>query len=116
MSYSHTTRAALRTQLAARLGDASNVRWTSAELNRTINEGLRVWQAMSQFARARGSFVTTSGTAFYDLAPNVRDADLILARTVTDRQIADEIADHLIESFNGSYVYTGTEQFTGDEI
>jgi hypothetical protein len=118
LSYSHTTRAALRTQLATRLSDSDNVHWTATELNRILNESLRVFNAMAQLYRARGSFSTTPGAAFYDLATTVEDVDgnLLLARSVTDRDLADEIADALIESFDGSYVYSGSEQFTGDEI
>lgn len=107
MPYSNTTRAQLRSLLAQRLGDTSNVFWPVAELNRVIDESLRTFGAYSSYWRERGTFVTTVGTPFYDITTKLPS---LLAYTVTDADVVASIQDALMESV------APTEMFTTAEI
>ncbi len=116
MAYAHTTFAALKTQLASRLADASKVFWTDSEMGNAIKEALRFRGAVTCAWRERGTFNTTAGTAFYDLPTQLPTQ---LAYTVTDRDLTQEIQDALIEpritSANG-WTWTGTDQFILSDV
>ncbi len=116
MPYSTTTLSAAKTALAARLSDPSKVFYTDTELGNYIKEALRTWGACAMYWRDRGTFNTTSGTAFYDLAELLTSGDgtLIVNRTITNREIVNDLERHLIEPVTSDWVtgWGGSEQFT----
>ncbi len=98
--------------LAARLEDPARVHWTTAELQRYINEALRTWSAYTQYYRSREDFTSTPFQAFYDLPtviPTTR------AYTVTDVDLVLDIEYMLMEPPTPA-AWTGTEQFTLEDI
>lgn len=117
MSYTHTTQAAAKTILKARLDDASGVFYTDTEIGYAIVEALRMWNAITGHDRASGTFNTSAGTVFYDLSSVLVDgaAAKLRDRTVRDRRLVEEIQYHLIEAV-GATSWTGTDQFTLPQI
>lgn len=110
MAYSHTTRSAARSQLAGLLHDTGNVHWTSAELDVWLDEAIRTWAVVAHYWRERGTFSTSSGTAFYDLESELSPSTL-RGQIVTDTNLVRDIQYHLLEPATGTS-WTGSEQFT----
>ena len=61
MGYTHTTKAQLRAQLAARLHDTSMVYFVSAELDCYLAESLRTWNVLTAYWREQASFNNMHG-------------------------------------------------------
>jgi hypothetical protein len=105
-SYSHTTFAQLKTQLAGRLGDPGKTFWTDDELGLYIQEALRTWGSTALYWKDRDILETVSDQAFYDisslstLAPSLQDVD-----------VARIVEHHLLEPLSTT-TWTGTEQFS----
>lgn len=120
MAYSHTSLAGLKAQLSSRLGDALKTFWVDIELGLVLSEAIRTFGLLSAFWRERGTLVTSSGTAFYDIATNLDNGqptnNNILSYTVTDRDLVQQIQYHLLESASSQSSWTGTEMFTLDDI
>lgn len=111
MAYSHTTLAQLKTRLASRLGDSSNVFWLSAELDDYIAEALYTWGSLSAFWRDKSlSMPTVSGTPFYSLSDNSAFAGLT-DYTITDADIIRIAQYHLLEPATPTS-WSGTDMFT----
>jgi hypothetical protein len=119
MAYTHITFGAAKTLLAVRLSDPSKVFWTDAELGFALIEAKRMWNAITLYDREQGQFVTSDGTAFYDLRTSLislSDGTTALrGETVRDRALVSEIEYHLIEPQSFSS-WTGTDQFTLSQI
>ncbi len=113
MAYTHTTRAVLRGYLADRLGDASNVFWSTTELNLWINEAMRTWAAASGYWREQASFNTAAGTTFYALQTSL---STLLGFSITDRNLIESIQYHLLEDATSQSVWNGTEMYDLDEV
>lgn len=113
MPYTHTTWADLRTALSLRLGDANQTFWVVSELTSLLYEAIRTFGLCSGFWRERGSFATTSGTAFYDITTEIPS---LLGYTVTDRDIIKSLQYHLLESATSQAAWSGTEMFTLDDL
>lgn len=111
MPYTHTTLASAKTQLAALLNDPSKVHWKDAELGVYIQEAMRTWGALTAYWRVRGTFATTAGTAFYDLATSL---PALLGYAVTDTAIVQAIEYHLLET--ATVPWTGTDHFNLTEV
>ncbi len=117
MAYSHTTFAQLKTRLSQRLGDEAKVFWVDVELGLYIIEALRMWGALTGYWREKGTFSTVQGTAFYDLGPLLTNgSDLLLSRTVTDRNTIQLMQYHLLEAATSQSVWNGTDMFTLDDL
>lgn len=84
MSYSHTTRGQLRTQLQTRLGVPNDPQWTTAELNLYIADTISKWGLLVGSNRARGQFHTTPNVALYDIYAQA-ELDALIGFTRTDR-------------------------------
>lgn len=92
--------------LQNRLDDANGVHWTTTELQRYMQEGLRTLSAYTQRYRDRGTFSTSASQPFYDLPtllPSLR------AYTVTSQDLVYDIEYALMEP--PGLAWTGTEQF-----
>lgn len=115
MPYGHISYVQFRQQLAARLSDSSNIFWTDAELKQWSLEALRCWGAHSNYWRERGTFVTAANTPFYDISSASAQMSSLLADTVTDQDLVQQIQYHLMEPPNAT-TWTGSEQFTYAEV
>jgi len=113
VAYAQVTRSALATEILEALGTGASTYWATSEVNRTINEALLYWGALTSYWRERGTFNTVANTAFYDLNtqfPTLRP------RTITMGEIAREIQYHLLEPANGVAGTGMTVQFTVGQI
>jgi hypothetical protein len=120
MSYSHTTLAQFKTQLANRLDYGSKIYWTDTELGLLCNEALQLLGVAALYFRDRVTFPTVSGQAFYDIKTAQNGvAETPLQRSITDRQVVNSLQYSLQENVNDfsvSSVYAGTEMFTMDDL
>jgi hypothetical protein len=117
MPYATIQWSTFRAQLAARLGDVSNIFWTDTENGIWLAEALRLFGLCSGFWRERGILTTVAGTAFYDLnALLLNGAFLPLSPTVTDRNIIQQLQFALLESTTSQTSWPGTEMFTYADI
>ena len=99
-------------ELALRLGDESNVFWTSTELGLYIIESLRVWNALTAYWAASYAFsFTQTGANWY--AANETGSPRL--PTLTDADVYTLIEYHLIEPATGG-TWTGTNQFSIDDL
>lgn len=113
MPYTAPTLAQAQTALAARLNDPGNVRWVAAELTLYIREALRTWNAWTQHFRDQGSFPTVMGQAFYDLPTEL---PTLRGYTVTNWDLVTDIQYTLLEPPAPGGTWTGTDQFTLDQL
>jgi len=116
LTYSHTTLAQLRTQLAGRLHDTSKTFWVDAELTALLKEAMRTWQCFTAYWRERAVFATEENVAFYNLPTQVSS---LRSFSLTDRNLINDIQYHLLEAANdwtASTAWGGTEQFTMDDV
>lgn len=112
MPYTHTTFGTLKTALAARLQDPSNVFWADAELGVYIIEALRTWNAMAAWYRDRMTFNTASAQPFYDLSAV---SGSLIPYSVTDQALFQTIEYHLLEPVTAG-TWSGSEQFNAQDI
>jgi len=111
-AYTYITFGGAKTQLSARLHDASNVFFTDTgtypEIELYLKEALRVWQVLTAYWREEESLSTAASTPFYDLR-----VELATTRpfTIYDRELVAEIQYHFLEPATPT-AWSGTEQFT----
>ena len=98
MAYAQYQLSSITAQIATLLDDSGDVYWTNAEKVLAIQEALRVWGALTNFWRSRGSFPTVAGTAYYDLSSTLSS---LRTRTWTLTQLTEQIQYHLLEAANG---------------
>lgn len=99
-------------ELSLRLGDETNVFWTTSELGLYITESLRVWNALTAY------WATPYVFDFEQTAANWYDANLVgspRVQTLTDADVYTLIEYHLIEPATGG-TWTGTNQFSIDDL
>lgn len=110
MAFQWLTLGAAKQQLAARLADPDNVFWVGDELTAYIQEGLRVWNALSFTWKTQFSFTipATSTPEWYSLGLLTGSPRL---RTVTDTDLYSLMQYHLLEPPTGG-TWTGTSQFS----
>jgi hypothetical protein len=115
VSYAFITKAQLRTQLAARLHDTSNVYWTSAELDLYLAEAQRTFGSLSAFWRDRGTVTLTQGTTYLDLPTQFPS---LLSYTLLDRDLINICQYHLLEPATSVWGsgWTGTEMFQMSDL
>lgn len=98
MPYTILTLGDAKSDLAERLNDPDMVFWTDSELQLYIYEALRTWNAYAGFYRATGTITTVEDQAWYDFPVTLTDgSDLLLERTVTDRDLLLDLEYALIE-------------------
>ena len=105
MPYAWLTFAEARAELAARLADSTQQRWTDAEAGLYIQEALRMWNSMTNTWIADCVLGTAGGWQNLGALPCAR------MRTCTDVQQYTLMEYHLQEPPTGG-VWTGTSQFT----
>ena len=113
MPYSQPTLAQTATALASRLNDPANVRWVLPELHGYIREALRWWNACTSHFRAQDGWSTVIGEPFYDLTltlPSLR------GQSVTNWQVIADLQYALLEPAAAGGTWTGTDQFTLDQL
>lgn len=115
MPYSQVTLSQLVTQVSSLLDDETAVYWTAPEITYAIWEALRVFGAVTNYWRKRGTFdIQPSDTSpFYDL--NV-EIPALRSRDTTLDQIVKEIQYHLLEFPSGISGAGGSGQVTVDSI
>lgn len=99
-------------ELANRLGDLGGVHWTSAELQLYLIEALRVFNALTQYYKGRGTFVAANATPFYDLSVQLAT---LRGYTIKDRDLITLLEYHLLEPPTPT-TWTGTSMFTLDGL
>lgn len=104
--YTTTTLTSAIQQLSARLNDSLNIQWAQAELQNSIVEALRIFQALTGFYRERVPLNTVPNQIFYDLRTTNPTQ---YAFTVTDDQLLSEIQYHFKEPATNPW--TGSAQF-----
>jgi hypothetical protein len=112
--YTHTTFAASRALLAARLGDVTKVHWLDDELGMCVVEAIRVYNSITGAHRDTAMFVTTAGTAFYDLSTLSSTSDL-RGYSVLDQDWIGLTQYQLMEP-KSVLAWTGSEMFTLGEL
>ena len=114
MGYGWQTLAQARQQLRERLYDtASSQFWTDTELNAIISDSLRQWNALTSFWRGDFTFPPIYSQSFYDLTAQ---ANTLRPLTVTDQSIFTDIEYSLLEPPVGAGPWTGSSQFSIDDI
>ena len=110
-TYQYETWLQLRTQLANKLHDPTNVYWTDTELKFILTEAIRTFSMLTSYWRAQGIFNTVAGTGFYDLPTQL---PTYLARNVTDQYLINMMEYHLQETPTTNWPggWTGTDMFT----
>lgn len=102
--------------VAARLDDRSQIRWTAPELQTYIQMALRTWNALTAAFRDTLTFnvnVNGSNAPFYDLnviAPGLRGL------TLTTDDALHVLEYHLLEAQSTGSVWSGTNQFTYQDL
>jgi hypothetical protein len=115
MPYTHTTLAQLRTLLAARLSDRSQVFWPTEELDEYLLEALRLFGSLTGFWRDQASFVTTAGVAFYDITSINAAFTSLLGYSLTDQSLLTTIQNHFLEPPSDDS-WAGTDQFDLQDV
>ncbi len=100
MPYYQTTLSNFITQISQLMDDETQVYWTVPEIQSVVYEGMRVWGAMANYWRARGSFslVPTQNSPYYDLSVQLPD---LRSRTWTLQQMVKDIQYMLLENPSG---------------
>ena len=107
-NYSYITRGEAKAELSIRLEDSGMVFWISDELDRYLNEALRVWNCLTQWWTVK--YVTTLNPP---LLANWQSTNVIGSprqRNRTDTDIYSFIEYQLLEPASGG-TWTGTPQF-----
>lgn len=115
-TYTYTTLAAVRQQLADRLYDSGMVFWSSAELTLYIQESLQTWNAFTSFWRNDFTFNTGSGTMWYDLTDTGAMPNTLRPLTTTDQHIYTIMQYHLLEPAVWNPWTGASLQFTADDL
>ncbi len=98
MPYSQFTLAQFLAQLGTNLDDPSALYWTNAEKTFAVQEGLRVYGAVTNYWRTRGAFSTSPAATYYDLSTTL---PALRTRAWTLDQLTREIQFALLEAANG---------------
>jgi hypothetical protein len=113
MPYTAPTLATAITALASRLHDPAHVHWLEAELSAYIREALRTWNAWTAHWRDQGAFDTVIAQPFYDLPTEL---PTLRGYTLTNWALVSDIQYALMEPAAPGGTWTGTDQFTLEQI
>ena len=114
--YSYQSLAQARQELANRLYDSSMQFWTAAELTLLIQWGLRIWNSLTGFWRNDFLFDAAQGVTWYDLTDNLTLPHTLRPLTVEDVDIYNWLEYALLEPVTGGAPWTGSGQFTLDDL
>lgn len=115
--YTYVTQAQAIAQISARLYDATNQFWSTAELALYLNEALRTWNAHTSYWRKDFTFQTVAATSFYDLTDTTAMPNTVRPYTVTDDQLYRLIQFQLLEPSVGVNPWTGVStQFSAADL
>jgi hypothetical protein len=110
MAYTHTSLTSARIWLAEKLGDTSLVFWTGNELDRYIQEAIRILNCLTGFHRTRTSFTTVANQAIYDLT-TTSGPTTHLSHTVTGSEAMLQLSYHLLEPASSGTTWNGGPMF-----
>ncbi len=114
MAFTYLTFAQAKAQVSARLGDEGQTFWLDDEIGMYVKEALSVWGAASNYWVESGNFLTTAGTAFYDLTTEL---PTLVGNTAIDQDQVQLMEYQLIEPVNTSWpTWAGSEQFSMDDL
>jgi len=102
MAYAVTTRSSLRTRIRERLIATF---WADDEINRLIDEALKMWNALTGYHHQTSTVSLTSGTRFYDLTTNVANFEIFLGGELDDTHPSPtslQSLDTLIPAWQGA--------------
>lgn len=119
MAYAYITWLDLKTQLATRLRDPSNVFWVDTELGLYLAEAMRTLAALSGFWRERAVVSLTAGTFIYALESQTSGSPTLaslIGPTITDRGIIQQLQYALLESASTQASWPGTSMFTYNDV
>jgi len=103
-------------ELANRLYDPNMQFWSLAELIYYFQEAFRTWNALASYWRGDFTMLSTQGTVFYDITSQTTAPNTLRPLTVTDSYLYTIIEYHLLEPAVGSGPWTGSAQFSLDDI
>lgn len=98
MPYSQTTLDSITSQIGENLDDTNELYWTQPEKKLAVWEALRVWGALTNYWRTRGTFTTVANTPYYDLSAQL---PLLRPRVWTLNQVVTQIQYMLLEAPSG---------------
>lgn len=113
MPFTAPTLTQAQAAVASRLNDPTNVRWTAAEIAVYLRESLRTFNAWMSLYRDQGTVLTVQNQAFYDI-PTVLPT--LRPYTVTNWQLVTDIQYALLEPPAAGGTWTGTDQFTLQQV
>jgi len=111
--YTQPTLTEAQIALASRLNDTGFIRWLAPELAGYLREALRTWQSWTTFYRDQGSFATVATEPFYDLPTQL---PTLRGYTVTNWELVTDLQYALLEPAPAGGTWTGTDQFTLDQL
>jgi len=103
-------------ELANRLYDPTQQFWSQAELILYIQEAFRTWNALASYWRGDFTFQSQQGVTFYDITNQTTAPNTLRPHTVTDQYLYNLIEYHLLEPAVGAGPWTGSAQFSIDDI
>lgn len=113
MAYTQPSLLDAQTALAARLNDSGYVRWLAPELAAYLREALRTWNCWTGRSRVQSSFTSVANQTFYDLPTEIPS---YRGYTVTNWDLVSDIQYALLEPAAPGGTWTGTDQFTLEQI
>lgn len=114
MPFTVPTLTQAQTALASRLNDPNNVHWVAAELTLYLQEALRTFNAWMSLYRDQGTVTPQQAVPFYDLSSALSGS--LRAYTVTNWNLVTEIQYALLEPAAAGGTWTGTDQFTLQQV
>lgn len=112
-TYTAFTLADALSEMGSRLFDPLHVRWPEAELTIYIQQAIRTYNAFTNHFRESAAFSTVNKQAFYDLGTEIPS---LRAQTYTVKDAVDEILWHLLEPPLNGLLWTGTQQYSLDDV
>lgn len=96
MAYANTTRSTLRDKIRERIFDTF---WSDDELNRYIDEALKVWNTLTGYNRQASSVTIPANTVFYSLNSGVTNHLIFLRAELSDTHLLP-ISVHDLDKMN----------------
>ncbi len=111
--YQYTTFVAVKQEVANRLYDPTKQFWSDAEIGSYLTEALRTWNALTNYWRGDFLFDSSPNQYWYDLTSQTNS---LRPYTVTDADLYSQMEYHLLEPSSGINPWTGSLQFTADDL
>jgi hypothetical protein len=114
--FSFATFSFVKSELARRLYDPSEVFWNDAELGLLIQEALRTWNAFTSYWRGDFLFNSQQGVAWYDLTDATNLPNTLRPLTLHDTDLYTQLQYHLLEPIAWNPWTGASTQFTADDL